>query len=1110
MRRASYLVILGVFLYFWGGSTALYGQATTTATVLGTVTDRSGGIVPGVSVRATAVATGEARDVTTDADGNYIIPLLSVGEYTLTFDHSGFQTRLLAGITLQIGQNARIDVTLEIGSPTQKVQVVGHAPLLKAASSEIGEVIEHQRVVDLPLNGRQFVQLALLTPTVNSGLEGSVGSSMQQTGPKLSARGAREYDNSFTIDGVTAQDHFFNTLSVSPSVDALEEFKVETSNYGADKGDRSGAQVNIVTRSGTNKLHGTLFEFLRNDVLDAKNFFDPPEIPPYRQNQFGGTIGGPVVKDRVFFFSSYEGLRIRQSLTRVFSVPSSLVRSGDLSSSSTPIIDPTTGQPFAGNIIPSTRINPASQEMINLWPLPNLPGEFQNFVGTPTFANDGNQIIGRGDVNAGANDRVFGRFIWGKINALNPFGAAQFGTATQSSPLPGFGLITRTIDKNLAVGFTHIFSPNFISTFRFGFNRVVGGQLHENHGDDFNQRAGIQGTTTDEELIGIPSVSAGIYSTVGDQTVVLNSGDNTYQFIEGITWVRGRHEFNIGGRVERVEFDPNLDVFSRGSFVFTPRYTVPGGETAPSPLSAFADFLLGYPTQGLVGLGDARVFGRTWNYSTYFQDNWKVTPRLTVNLGVRYDYYGTVGSAMLRGSTFDFSSCGQLFVPNNCPNGIFVVPSKDGQIASDAFAAGILQRMPFPVVGSEEAGFPRSLFDPDYNNFAPRAGFAYRLGDKTVVRASYGIFYNLSQFNQVGQESFNPPFFDTRFLLNDATPQTATSAPTPANTIETILLGQGLGSLRIGPNERQFPAAYSNQWTFNIQRNLTPNVLLEVAYLGSNSHKLLINIDYNQPIPGPGNGRQGAFIPELGPMSVKSTGGQANYHAMFVRAQKRFSHGLAFAGSYTWSKSLDYASAAESYLGGGGVQDNRDRRNNYGPSNFDIRNNLILNYMYEFPLGPGRTYLKTGLASHILGGWQAEGILLFHTGQPLTPSLIQNRSNAGGSRPDLIGNPNLPKSQRSAQAYYDSSAFGLPAQFTFGNAGRGTLTAPGFNNVDFSLIRNIAIAEKQALQFRAEFFNLFNHTNFDFPEIRSDSPNFGRIFSAKFPRQIQFGLKYIF
>jgi len=1102
-------VILSIFVLF-GTASLAFGQSTT-ATLSGSVKDPSGAVLPGVEVGVSNVQTGQRRGTVTDDSGNYLVPLLPVGEYEISFELPGFQRSVISGIILQIDQRARIDTTLELGEITDQITVQGAAPLVKSKSSEIGEVIEHQRVVDIPLNGRQFLELTFLTPAVNPGLQGSLGSLMQQTGPKISVRGSRDYDNVFTIDGVKAQEHFFNSLSVTPSVDAIQEFKVESSNFSADKGESSGAQVNIVIKSGTNDFHGTVFEFVRNDVFDARNFFDPDEIPPFRQNQFGFTVGGPISGDKVFFFGNYEGTRIRQSITRTFTVPTADLRSGDLSGSSAPIIDPLTGQPFPGNIIPADRIHPASIEIMSLFPQPNLPGDVQNLVGTPQFISDGDQFTVRIDAELSESDSLFGRVTFSDIETVNPFGGTQFGASNVTPPLPGFGLVSQTKTWNVAIGQTHIFSPRLLNEFRFGFNRSEVGQRHQNAGNDFNARAGIGGTTTDPELIGIPNVTIGSFAGVGDQTTILNNTDKTWQFRDGVTFVYNDHQLKFGGELTRLLFDPNIEFAPRGSFTFTPHYTLLPTD-APSDFHAFADFLLGFPNPANVGLGDARIFGRSWNLSGYVQDDWTVSDRLTVNLGLRWDYFGRVGSSKLRAATFDFSQCGPI-APDNCPNGRFVVSSKDGQTASDAFVPGMVDRLPFPLVTSEEAGLHWSLYERDLNNFAPRIGFAYRLGENTVVRAGYGIYYNLSQYNQIAQQAFNPPFFEVRFVFNDAFPPT--SPPKPRRDIATILEAQPLpfffpGTLRTGPNNPESPAAYAQQWSLNIQHSLTPNLLAEIAYIGSKGTNLQENDQVNDAIPGPGNGRQGSWLPILGPISYKTFGGFSNYHSLILRTERRFSSGLAFVSSYTWSKSLDRSSSTTGAFGIAFPQTIRDMNRNYGPSEFDVSHNFVTSVVYEIPLGPGKSYLQDGPASYILGGWQVSGILNFRSGTPVTPRLIQDRSNAGGNRPDSIGDGNLPSSRRTPEQYFDPNAFVLPEQFTYGNSGRGILKAPGFNNVDLALLKNFSLWENHSLQFRAEFFNLFNHTNFDIPTVNWDSAAFGRIFTAGFSRQIQFALKYIF
>ena len=525
---------------------AAHAQSATSE-IVGTVKDATGAVLPGVALTITHEASGQVRHLTTDASGNYVVPSLPVGEYTVKAELPNFKTHIGQGVVLQVGRQERVDLVMELGAVTEQVTVQELAPLLRTTNAEVGEVIENQRVTSLPLNGRQFVDLTLLSDNVFVAPRGTRGSALAQTGPAVLVAGQRAGHNMYYLDGVSFTDQYFNHLVVSPSIDAIQEFNIQKSIYPAEFGGKASATISAVTKPGSNSLHGALYEFIRNNVLDARNFFDPRQTPPYRQNQFGVVLGGPIKKDRTFFSLSYEGLRVRQALTQTFSVPSAKVRGGDFSGLAA-IYDPTlplvngARQPFPGNRIPTSRLDPAAVAFLQKLPLPNLPGEVQNYLATPIYQNGNNQGIVRVDHNLSEKDIFFGRFYIANFDTFQPIGSSLLNETL----VPGFGYNLTTHTKNLAFGETHIFSPSLISEFRFGFLRVAGGQQSQNQGFNFAAANGVGGIAPNPDQTGYPSVSfSGAYSTAGDPANLFTRRDNSFDIIENLSWIRCSHSMKF-------------------------------------------------------------------------------------------------------------------------------------------------------------------------------------------------------------------------------------------------------------------------------------------------------------------------------------------------------------------------------------------------------------------------------------------------------------------------------------------------------------------------------------------------------------------------------------
>jgi hypothetical protein len=1086
--------MLSILLVIALAATTSHAQ-TTTGAFLGFVTDAQGAVLGGAKVTAINEGTGLTRTVTTNSSGEYVIALLPVGRYTLKFEAEKFKQRAIKGVPLELNQKAKLDVSLEIGEITEVVTSEDGtgAPLARTETAEAGEVIENKRIVDLPLNGRLYLQLAQLTPGVAENARGGFGQQLAGvSGPRITVMGARESDNHFTLDGVSFTDPFYNTASGPLSVDAIQEFNVRSNLYSAESGRLGGAQINIAIKSGTNEPHGSAYGFLRNDEFDARNFFDVAK-PEFHQSQFGGTIGGPVIKDKFFYFGNYEGLRLAKSLTRAFTVPTPGLRSGQFT---TPIRDPQTGLPFAGNVIPDSRISPVAKGLLQFIPLPNQPGAANNLVASPQEINDGDQFTIKTNYRRNANDEGFARYTFYDVDAYQPYGFVAFASSPIS--LPGFGLFLQQRSQNVAIGETHNFSPTLIGEFKFGFNRTAGGQAQQNSNVDFASQFNIAGASRDPIDRGVPRVTLAPFNAFGDVATPISRRDNDYQFNYNISWFLGNHSLNLGGAYKRVQFNPFIPSNKRGQFTFDGRYTG----------NVFADFLLGLPGSAQGGAGGVAVYLRGNEYYAYAQDDWKVSRRLTVNFGLRHEYVSPLSEKFNRWATLDIQ------------NRRVIVASEDGRTyPQELWVPGIAAQLaPLPIVTSESAGLNRALVNKDMNNFAPRVGLAFDLfgSQRTVIRAGYGVYYNVTSYNALSLMSQNPPFFK-RIGANNPAANATTLPPIGAIApIESLLGNPLLGLPGFQPYDIDFTSPYFQQYNVGVQQALTQNLLIEAQYLGSKGTHLYTNVFYNLPNPSattPIAAR--APFPNLGNFAQQAGAGRSNYNALVLRAEKRLSFGLKVNGSFTFSKSLDNDS-----LGNSVVSSNLDQSNikdlEYALSSFDIRRRLVVSFTYDLPFRFGNNAIN-----RLLGDWHVGGIITQQSGQPFTANFNGDRANTGqlNQRPNLVGDPNLPDDQRSVERWFNTSAFVVQPVGALGTAGRNILEGPGTNLVDFSLLKNIPLSERQRLQFRSEFFNLFNHPNFDFPErfcggtvagAPCAAATFGRVTAARDPRILQFALKYLF
>lgn len=1086
-------VVLGVLIMDIGlWSESINGQ-TNTGAIGGIVRDESGGVLPGATVVATHVYTAFAVQRVTDADGRFFIPSLPIGEWEITAELQGFSRSVQTGIELQIGRTLDLRLQLELGQVTEEVTVSATVQLLQSTTAEISQIIPNRQVEQIPLNGRQFLQLAQLSGAVVIPPGGTRGAELQQAGPLPSVGGQRAGHNIYLLDGVKITDELFNNLVINPSVDSIQEFKIQKSMYPPEFGGKASALINVATKSGSNQYQGSAFAFVRDERFDAHNFFDPrtEPVPPLDQRQFGGSFGGPIVRDRTFVFLSYEGQRVNRSLTKTFSVPTTRVRGGNLGGFG-PICDPLTRDPVTGacgsvfpnNQIPAGRIDPVASSFLEHVPLPSGPGEVQNLTAIEPLEAVADQFTVRLDHRFGPSDQLFARFSSFDANDVQPFGTS----VQQEALIPGFGRTLSTKTRNLGLSYTRTLGTAMLNETRFGWMNVSGGQTSRNQGTDFASTVGLAGVTSDPRDVGFPQIdTGGFYSPMGDPTSFIFRRNEHFELYNNFLMDQGAHRMKFGGYWFHLKFRPENPDTARGRFVYT-------GQFSGNP---FSDFLLGYPVQARSGIGgrgaeDART---NWIH-LYAQDDWRVRDNLTVNFGLRYEINQHMYDVDNRLSSIDFS----------VPGGRYVIASDDAGNISPA-ASELLPLVPIPWVTSAEIGWDRSLLRPSKKRFAPRFGFAFMpdTSGQTVIRGGYGIFLNQWAYSVQTAFTRNLPFF---FLKQVDVPS---GQFVPTFDTRTILASDSTGSTSGSMMDHDFQVEYTQTWSSGIQTEIMPGTVFEVFYMGSYTIGADNSTVHNVPLPGRGSISGRRDVPELAGIPAIRFDGTSIYHAVTFRAERRLRNNLSFNTAYTLSRSRDDASSP----GPTAFESNmpQDVRNIFpgeqALSSFDHRHQFVGNGTYELPFLQG----AGGWREEILGNWRINGILTLRSGAPFTVSMIEDRANIGAGpvqRPDLTGDPNLPGGQRAPDRWFNTDAFSVPDPFTFGTAPRNPVFAPGLANVDMSLQKSWYLANGGRLELRWEIFNVLNRTNFDVPNRFFGSPNFGRIFSALNAREMQFGMRYSF
>lgn len=1069
-----------------------------TGEITGIVMDPSSAIVAGAAVDLLNTATGAARRVATNLSGAYAFPSLPPGIYTMTVEAPGFRKQTRPGIELQVQQTARIDFTLAVGDTSETMEVLGEAPQMVTEDSTVGQVIENKRILELPLNGRNYLQLAALAPGVNinssaSGAAGFQGGNRSRQA--VSINGQRSQFSHFTLDGLENTDPNINSYIFLPSIEALQEFKVQSATYPAEYGYALG-QINATTRSGTNRIHGSVFEFLRNSALDAKNYFDRPneKIPPFRRNQFGATIGGPVVKNKLFYFGNYEGLRELKALTRTSTVPVAEWRNGNLSQRR-PVYDPTTrvqqsdgritAQQFPGNIIPQERIEPRAKAVLEFLPLPNLAGT-PNYLNNESLETRADQYTIRVDYQHSANSIWYGRTSYTKEKEYQP------------AAFPRQGQQVNTRADQFLIANTWILSPSLVNDARFGWNRLNNQVVGPNsESTNVVQQLGIPGLDTSNPLFwGIPNFGLTGFTNFGEGTSAFVTTNNLYETQENLTWTRGRHSFKFGLNFKPILFNNLGNQFPRGSFLFD-------GTATQNPLNItatgepIADLLLGYTKEASTAVRPADAELRSTYWAGYFSHSFRITHKLTLNYGLRYEYLPPFRD--------NIDSSVNVFGLDT-PNPILVRASNLGA-GLDPYEGQKVRFTRAELVRDGRLG--PGLVDPDRNNVAPRLGIAYSIRPQTVFRAGFGTYYNMIDLGNATYDMARTLAGLRRESTNANFPDLTLGQPfrTDASAAR-VLLPQPL----ILGNSIDTRTSYVNQWTLDVQHSLKNDLMLEVSYVGSQSHRLKRITSKNLPVPGPGSIDANRPFQQFGYVQYPDTIGNANYNALQIRLEQRLRNGFTCLSSYSWGKSIDDTSGVRPGAGDT-LFTNRPDDNNRGErgrSAFDARHRWVTSMLYELPVR-----FQNKWTNGLIGGWQLGGILTLESGLPATPAAGFDAPNVGvGSnpRPNATGSsPRLSESERSPRRYFNTAAFALQSPFTYGNAGRNVIDGPGIVNLDFSVLKRIPFAESRYLELRGEAFNLANHPIFGPPNATLNSPAYGRLTSTRIDsRQLQIALKIVF
>lgn len=1103
MRNATYFRMSWICPLILLTAANLFGQATS-GSIFGSITDASGAAVPNAKVTIANIERGTVRTVNTDNEGQYALSNVDLGTYTVSVEAGGFKRATNPAVTMTVKARIQVDTVLEVGESSQTVEVTSTAPLIKTGTAEVSNVISRQQLHDLPILSRNLLSIAALSAGTNGGHAASRQAAI--SGAALVANGAPAESNNFIIDGVSSNMEFSGTISTMPPIDAVQEVSVQTSQFSAEFGHSAGAVVNIALKSGTNAIHGFAYDYLQNDLLNARPYdFTGANQPKQalRRNQFGGGAGGPLIKDRIFWFGNYEGLRAPLSSLGQYIVPTALEKTGDFSKSGYNIFDLTTAHPdpanpsatirdqFPGNVIPSNRITAAGRGMVNYFPDPN-------FV-SPNPAIRNNYLIRQNSNESQNLYNAKGDFILSPADTLIAHATIQKRNLSADGWLPNDRLSSNTSVNgvNSGINYTRVLSPTLVNEVRASYNRMnIPAVLDntENVVDAFN----IPGWRTNPIGRGFPTVSVANLSAVAPIREIQAFGppftliENTYQLLDMMSWQKGSHSIKFGVEINNQRDDRYQARSGGGQMTFNGSYsTQRQGDAVQTPRTGVADFLLGNSSALLTQYGFDAIRIRAYRFNAFVQDDWRVTSKLTLNLGLRYDVFQPYRETQDRFANFDLAT-GTRLVPETAR----VVVQNTLGLPNGDLPAG-WKYVPVDQV------IPRT----NWKDLSPRVGLAYALNKKFVLRAGYGIFYTpttSNTFNNSGTEG-NPFFFDFQMLGDAATPLTFNSG-FPSGGISNVLASPSF-SAYYGPLKRLDP--YAQKYSATVEWNPLQNTAVSIGYIGQKTFRfptLASGNQAQQPAASSLVSRQP--YPNVGSFWLYVPAADSNYNGLIVSVNQRLTHGFTVQSTFTHSKALGLNTGTDSTL------TNRwNYRYDYSPIDYDIRDRWVTSFTYQVPTASG----MNAFAKAALGGWAISGILTVQSGFPFSATASGAVINVGqtggtGNRPDVIGNPALSNDERNANRWFNTAAFAAPAPYTWGNAGKNILRGPGLINLDTAFQKSFPIvSERQRLTLRMEMSNFFNHVHLGNPSGNLSVANFGVITGLQSPqRKMQAALRYEF
>ncbi|MEO7142536.1 MAG: carboxypeptidase regulatory-like domain-containing protein [Bryobacteraceae bacterium] len=1089
---------------------AATGFSQSLASISGVVTDPAGAVIPAANVAATNTATGVRTSAATNGAGFYNLPNLPIGIYTVSAGHDGFRNYVHEGITLTTGETLGLDVRLELGATGQVVNVVGEPPPLETRSSDVSQLVESRSISALPLGNRRTLNVVELS---GAAVFVNYPNTPANVNPNFSLGGGRTQSQMAWIDGGNAQNMRMGAgqINLDPPVEAVAEVKVLTNNYAAEYGGSAGGVVVETTKSGGNQFHGSAYEFLRNNDFDAPGFFAPvvngvKVSPELRYNVFGATLGGPIRKDKTFFFFDYEGQRLVTGATSTLTVPTALQAAGNfsqtLNASGKPILiyDPSTTervngaytrQPFPNNIIPASELDPVALKVMNYYPLPNRPASnlagANNFSGNEITRSPADFYMIKAEHNFSEKDKLSGYY-------MHVAGTSSIGSIYPDKGAGDPADFAVNNSQYVYTSWTHILSASQVNDLRFTYNDRVFHNESQGLGGNYPSKLGLQGVPADA----FPTWAPAGFSNLGSaQQERRQYPIRQQQLVDNYSWIKGRHALKFGFEFRRSFNEDILHTYVSGDFTFSTLPTGLPGSTATG--SGLASLLTGFPT-GFQELATEPLLRHSFYLAGFAQDDWTVTPNLTLNLGVRWETDTPESDA------------------NNRMNGF-----NGSQINPVSGTPGV-------VTFAGVNGAPSTPYPTDWNNFGPRFGFAWKAfgSDKTVVRGGFGVFYGhpfdagVPNVNALGfsqSATLNTPDngITAPFYLRNGVPVQPT-APTLSPSFGAVPLGQ-TPNTAVTFFDPTRTTGYSQQFNLGVQRQLPGSMVVEITGLGNLSRKLpSSNLTLNQIPPSVLGAACDTQVcrpfAQFSNVAIQSpTLGVANYYAGMVRIEKRYSHGLNFGASYTFSKFLDNTNEGGAMLGAdnGPYSNFYNRRADYGYSANDIRHHFVMNFVYELPFGAGNRWLARNPLRYVVGGWSLGNVTSVQSGPPITIVTQTNNCNcfsAGAQRPNVVGAVNA--ASPSVGEWFNTAAFAQPAPFTFGNEGVGVVRAAGLVNVDFSIIRNFRLTERAHMELRGEFFNTLNHTNLGLPGQSFGAATFGVISAAGPARQIEIGARFAF